>query len=49
VLTGDYETAARWESRPVKPGTRLQPPMPVFAKLDESIVEEELRRLERGE
>jgi len=49
VLTGDYGTAARWESTPVRAGTPLQAPKPVFAKLDASIVEEELQRLESGE
>jgi methionyl-tRNA synthetase len=47
VITGDYDgDAARWESRPIKPGTPLAPPAPLFAKLDPSIVDEELRRLE---
>jgi len=45
VITGDYDTAARWESRPIKPGTPLAPPAPLFTKLDPSIVDEELRRL----
>jgi methionyl-tRNA synthetase len=49
VLTGEYDTAACWESTPVKAGTPLQAPKPVFAKLDESIVDEELSRLEQGE
>jgi methionyl-tRNA synthetase len=46
VITGDYDTAARWESRPIKPGTPLAAPAPLFTKLDPSIVDEELRRLE---
>ncbi|HTT53273.1 MAG TPA: methionine--tRNA ligase [Streptosporangiaceae bacterium] len=46
VVTGDYDTAARWESQPVKPGTPLSRPAPLFTKLDPSIVEEELARLE---
>jgi methionyl-tRNA synthetase len=45
VLTGDYATAATWRSRPLAVGTPLSPPTPVFRKLDESIVEDELRRL----
>jgi methionyl-tRNA synthetase len=48
VLQGDYATAARWESVPVKGGTPLQAPTPVFKKLDASIVEEELQRLAEG-
>ena len=46
VITGDYDIAARWESQPVKPGTPLAAPEPLFTKLDQSIVEEELARLE---
>jgi methionyl-tRNA synthetase len=46
VLTGEYdEAAARWESRPIIAGTRLETPRPVFKKLDPSIVDEELARL----
>ncbi len=46
VITGDYRTAARWASEPIKPGTPLAPPVPLFAKLDPSVVDEELARLE---
>jgi methionyl-tRNA synthetase len=46
VLTGDYTVGAKWESVPIEAGVPLQPPTPVFRKLDESIVEEELARLE---
>jgi methionyl-tRNA synthetase len=46
VLTGDYTVGARWESVPVVAGTKLAPPKPVFRKLDPSIVDEELARLE---
>jgi methionyl-tRNA synthetase len=46
VLTGDYETGARWEPVPIKEGTPLAPPTPIFAKLDPSIVADELARLE---
>jgi len=47
VLTGDYDTGARWESTPLRAGTPLAPPTPVFTKLDPSIVDEELARLEQ--
>ena len=44
---GDYDSAqAVWASRPIEAGTPLNPPTPVFKKLDDSIVEEELARLE---
>jgi methionyl-tRNA synthetase len=47
VLTGDYGAAeARWESIPLAAGRPLAPPTPVFKKLDPSIVDEELGRLE---
>ncbi len=49
VLTGDYDMGARWESVPIKPGTPLVAPTPVFTKLDPSIVDEELARLEAPE
>ncbi|WP_199422991.1 methionine--tRNA ligase [Actinotalea solisilvae] len=48
VITGDYrrgETLAAWESVPLVPGTAVGAPSPVFRKLDDSIVEEELDRL----
>jgi methionyl-tRNA synthetase len=45
VLTGDYQTGARWESVPLPAGRPLAPPTPVFRKLDPSIVDEELARL----
>ncbi len=45
VLTGDYRTAARWESRPVRAGTPLRTPVPLFAKLDPSVAEQEVARL----
>ncbi len=47
VITGDYATAARWASAPIRPGTPLSTPTPLFAKLDPSVVDEELARLER--
>jgi methionyl-tRNA synthetase len=48
VLTGDYRTAARWESAPVRTGTPLSVPEPLFTKLQPSVVDEELARLERS-
>jgi methionyl-tRNA synthetase len=46
VITGDYHGAARWQSQPIRPGTPLQPPTPLFAKLDPGLADEELARLE---
>jgi methionyl-tRNA synthetase len=47
VITGDYREPPRWGPTPVVPGTPVGPPTPVFAKLDESIVAEELERLQQ--
>jgi len=48
VITGRYdEGQAGWASTPLPPsGTPLAPPTPIFTKLDPSIVDEELARLE---
>jgi len=46
VITGDYRSEQRWESVPLKPGTPIRPPTPVYAKLDVSVVDDELARLE---
>jgi methionyl-tRNA synthetase len=48
VITGDYAVAARWASVPVRPGTPLAVPQPLFTKLDASVVDEELARLEQS-
>ena len=49
VITGDYGTGqAVWASVPITPGTPLATPKPVFTKLDDSIVEEELARFTEG-
>jgi methionyl-tRNA synthetase len=45
VLMGDY-VGGTWTSTPVVPGTPVAPPTPVFRKLDVSVVDEELSRLE---
>jgi methionyl-tRNA synthetase len=47
VITGDYDDEARWEHRPIKAGTPLTKPTPLFTKLDPKIVDEELARLEQ--
>ncbi len=41
-------TGARWESVPLPVGRPVAPPTPVFAKLDPSVVDEELARLDPG-
>ncbi len=47
VISGDYAAgSARWASTPLAPGRPLATPTPVFTKLDPSIVDEELHRLE---
>jgi methionyl-tRNA synthetase len=48
VITGQYDTAARWQSAPIAPGTPLAAPTPLFAKLDPSVAAEELARLEQA-
>ncbi|WP_460545865.1 methionine--tRNA ligase [Glycomyces halotolerans] len=45
ILTGDYSAVPKWESVPVRAGTPLAKPTPLFAKLDPSIVDEEIERL----
>jgi methionyl-tRNA synthetase len=45
VITGHYDGAARWASQPLRPGTPLAVPKPLFTKLDSSVVDEELARL----
>lgn len=44
VITGDYSGFPEWQRHDVKPGTPIAKPQPVFTKLDEAIVEEELAR-----
>src|SRR4051812_22507174 len=46
VLTGDYGVGATWASAPLSAGTSIEPPTPLFAKLDASVVEEELARMD---
>ncbi|GAA4433634.1 methionine--tRNA ligase [Georgenia halophila] len=54
VITGDYDHGdggayPSWRPRPVTPGTPVAKPAPVFTKLDESVVDDELARLEVDE
>ncbi|MEP7191776.1 MAG: methionine--tRNA ligase [Actinomycetota bacterium] len=46
VITGDYTGTPRWESHPITAGTPIPKPFPIFTKLDPSVVDEELKRLE---
>jgi methionyl-tRNA synthetase len=46
VLMLDEQQGSGWGSVPIVPGTPVAPPTPVFRKLDSSVVEEELARLE---
>jgi methionyl-tRNA synthetase len=45
ILTGEYSRVPRWEHTPVAVGTPIGKPTHVFTKLDQSVVDEELRRL----
>lgn len=45
VITGEYSGTPRWESSPVPVGAPVAKPSPIFTKLDESIIEDELDRL----
>jgi methionyl-tRNA synthetase len=45
VITGTYDSSFRWESRPVAVGSPLAAPKPLFTKLDQSVVDEEVARL----
>ena len=44
IITGDYRDVPAWGSTRLVPGTPVGQPTPVFTKLDDSIVEEELER-----
>jgi methionyl-tRNA synthetase len=49
VITGSYDSSFRWESRPIAAGTPLAVPAPLFKKLDQSVVDEEIARLQGDE
>jgi methionyl-tRNA synthetase len=46
IITGSYQTGVKWEPRPITVGATIEPPTPVFRKLDPSIVDEELARFD---
>ena len=46
VITGDYRASRAWGRHPLTVGTPVPKPVPVFTKLDPSVVEEELARLD---
>ncbi len=48
VLMGEYDTAAVWASVPIRVGQPLATPTPLFTKLDPSVVDDELARMEAG-
>lgn len=49
ILTGDYSSwIGVWQPQELPVGQKLGKPEPLFKKLDEAIVEEELARLEQG-
>jgi methionyl-tRNA synthetase len=45
VIMGEYSSTPPWRSRPVRVGTPVAKPVPVFTKFDDSVVEAELERL----
>ena len=45
IITGEYSDLRPWERVAVQPGTPISKPKPVFQKLDDAVVEEELDRL----
>ncbi len=46
IITGEYSDAPPWRRAPIVAGTPVGKPQPVFRKLDPSVVEEELARLQ---
>src|SRR5581483_3575869 len=46
VLTGDYKSwIGEWKPSELPPGQQLREPVPLFKKLDDSVVDEELARM----
>ena len=48
IISGDYSHVREWAPREVMPGTPIAKPSPVFQKLDDSVIAEELERLGLG-
>jgi len=46
VLTGEYSRADRWHPSALQAGRKLPAPEALFKRLDEKVVEEELKRME---
>lgn len=44
IITGDYSGFPSWERHDIVAGTPIAKPKPVFVKLDEAIIDEELER-----
>jgi methionyl-tRNA synthetase len=49
VITGEYSTTPPWAFTEVPVGAPVGKPTPIFTKLDDAVVEEELARLRGGE
>ncbi len=45
IITGDYTNVPEWKSTPVKIGAQINKPKPVFVKLDEKVIDEEIARM----
>lgn len=45
VLTGNYQVDVRWEPGRIAVGQQLRQPAPLYQKLDDAIIEQELQRL----
>jgi methionyl-tRNA synthetase len=45
IITGDYSDSPAWAREPIPVGQAVPAPVPVFTKLEDGIVEEELARL----
>jgi methionyl-tRNA synthetase len=46
VLAGDYSNEPMWQPTGLRAGQKLREPKALFKKLDESVVDEELKRME---